>query len=179
MHVWAIRVRLQIARRVRDLALFDIALDSKLRGCDVDSLRLADILAAGVVRRRAIVVQQKTGRPVQFEITDQARQSLVDWLKVRQADAEGWLFPSRMIRGAHLSTRYMRLLKDRIALIGLEPAEYGTHGLRRTKVAMLYRKTGNLRACQLVLGHTKLESMVRYLGVELDDALALSEALEI
>jgi integrase len=75
--------------------------------------------------------------------------------------------------------QYIRLVKGWIALIGLEPGEYGTHSLRRTKVSMLYRKTGNLRACQLLLGHTKLESTVRYLGVELDDALALSEALEI
>ena len=180
MHVWALRVRLQIERRIRDLALFDIALDSKLRGCDVVALRLPDILAAGAIRRRAIVIQQKTGRPVQFEITEQARRSLTDWLKVRRGEAEGWLFPSRLVSGAHLSTRqYIRLVKEWIALIGLEPAEYGTHSLRRTKVSMLYRKTGNLRACQLLLGHTKLESTVRYLGVELDDALALSEALEI
>jgi integrase len=180
MHVWAIRVRLQIERRLRDLALFDIALDSKLRGCDVVSLRLPDVSAGGTLRRRAIVIQQKTGRPVQFEITEQARRSLGDWLRVRRGDSDGWLFPSRMIEGAHLSTRqYMRLVKLWIALIGLEPADYGSHSLRRTKVSMLYRKTGNLRACQLLLGHTKLESTVRYLGVELDDALALSEALEI
>jgi integrase len=180
MHVWAIRVRLQIERRLRDLALFDIALDSKLRGCDVVSLRLQDVLAAGAPRRRGIVIQQKTGRPVQFEITEQARRSLADWLKLRRGEQDGWLFPSRLVRGAHLSTRqYIRLLKSWIALIGLEPAQYGTHSIRRTKVSMLYRKTGNLRACQLLLGHTKLESTVRYLGVELDDALALSEALEI
>lgn len=180
MHVWAIRVRLQIERRIRDLALFDIALDSKLRGCDVVALRLPDVTAAGALRRRAIVIQQKTGRPVHFEITEQTRRSLADWLKVRREDADGWLFPSRLIGGAHLSTRqYFRLVKGWIALIGLEPADYGTHSLRRTKVSMLYRKTGNLRACQLLLGHTKLESTVRYLGVELDDALALSEALEI
>ena len=180
MHVWAIRVRLQIARRVRDLALFDIALDSKLRGCDVVSLRLPDVIAAGAVRSRAIVIQQKTGRPVQFEITEQARRSLVDWLRIRHGEADGWLFPSRMVRGSHLSTRqYIRLLKGWVALIGLEPAAYGTHSLRRTKVSLLYGKTGNLRACQLLLGHTKLVSTVRYLGVELDDALALSEALEI
>src|SRR6476469_2788847 len=180
MHVWAIRVRLQMERRIRDLALFDIALDSKLRGCDVVSLRLSDVIAAGALRRRAIVIQQKTGRPVQFEITDQARRSLAEWLKLRPADQDGWLFPSRVVRGAHLSTRqYIRLVKYWTALIGLEPAEYGTHSLRRTKVSMLYRKTGNLRACQLLLGHTKLESTVRYLGVELDDALALSEGLEI
>ena len=180
MHVWAIRVRLQIARRVRDLALFDIALDSKLRGCDVVSLRLEDIAAGGALRTRAIIIQQKTGRPVQFEITEQTRRSLADWIRLRRGDSGGWLFPSRMRPGAHLSTRqYMRLVKHWIALIGLEPADYGSHSLRRTKVSLLYRKTGNLRACQLLLGHTKLESTVRYLGVELDDALALSEGLEI
>ena len=173
-------MRLQIAQRVRDLALFDIALDSKLRGCDVVSLRLADIVSAGAVRSRATVIQQKTGRPVQFEITEQTRRSLATWIRIRRGEADGWLFPSRMVSGAHLSTRqYIRLVKGWVALAGLEPAAYGTHSLRRTKVAMLYRKTGNLRACQLLLGHTKLESTVRYLGVELDDALALSEALEI
>lgn len=180
MHVWAIRVRLQIARRTRDLALFDIALDSKLRGCDVVSLRVADIVSAGAIRQRAIVIQQKTGRPVQFEITETARRSIADWLKIRRGNPDGWLFPSRMDREAHLSTRqYFRLLKGWVALIGLEPAAYGTHSMRRTKVAMLYRKTGNLRACQLLLGHTKLESTVRYLGVELADAMTLSEGLEI
>lgn len=180
MHVWAIRVRLQIERRLRDLALFDIAIDSKLRGCDVVSLRLPDILAAGTLRRRAIVIQQKTGRPVQFEITEQARRSVADWLNVRRGEPNGWLFPSRLVPGAHLSTRqYIRLVKGWIARIGLEPAAYGSHSLRRTKVSLLYRKTGNLRACQLLLGHTKLESTARYLGVELDDALALSESLEL
>ena len=180
MHVWSIRVRLQIERRIRDLALFDIALDSKLRGCDVVALRLSDIMAAGALRGRATIIQQKTGRPVQFEITEQTRRSLSHWLKRRRGDPEGWLFPSRLHADAHLSTRqYIRLVKQWVALIGLEPAAYGTHSLRRTKVSMLYRKTGNLRACQLLLGHTKLESTVRYLGVELDDALALSEALEI
>ena len=140
------------------------------------SLRLADIVAAGALRSRAIVIQQKTGRPMQFEITEQSRCSLADWLRVRRGEPDGWLFPSRMREGAHLSTRqYIRLLKAWVALIGLEPAAYGTHSLRRTKVAMLYRKTGNLRTCQLLLGHTKLESTVRYLGVELDDALALSK----
>jgi len=180
MHVWTIRVRLQIERRVRDLALFDIALDSKLRGCDVVALRLADIMGAGSLRHRATIIQQKTGRPVQFEITPQTRRSLSDWLNRRRGDPHGWLFPSRMRPAAHLSTRqYIRLVKQWVTLIGLEPAAYGSHSLRRTKVSLLYRKTGNLRACQLLLGHTKLESTVRYLGVELDDALELSEGLEI
>lgn len=180
MHVWSIRVRLELERRVRDLALFDIALDSKLRGCDVVALRLADITAAGALRHRATIIQQKTGRPVQFEITGQTRRSLSDWLNRRRGDEDGWLFPSRMNPAAHLSTRqYIRLVKQWVALIGLEPAAYGSHSLRRTKVSLPYRETGNLRACQLLLGHTKLESTVRYLGVELDDALELSEALEI
>jgi integrase len=138
MHVWAIRVRLQVARRFRDLALFDIALDSKLRGCDVVALRLSDVLSAGALRRRSIVIQQKTGLPVHFEITEQARQSLARWLGCRRGDAGGWLFP----RGLHLSTRqYSRLAKEWMAFIDLQPAAYGTHSLRRTKVSLLYRKT--------------------------------------
>lgn len=180
MHVWGIRVRLQVEQRLRDLALFDLAIDSKLRGCDVVALRLGDVISAGGPRRRAIVLQQKTGRPVQFEITDQTRQSISRWLARRPSYAGDWLFPSRQWPGQHLSTRqYSRLVKWWVELIGLEPSGYGTHSLRRTKVCLLYKKTGNLRACQLLLGHTKLESTVRYLGVELDDALLMSEALEL
>ena len=180
MHVWGIRVRLQVERRIRDLALFDLAIDSKLRGCDVVALRVGDIVSAGAIRRRAIVLQQKTGRPVQFEITDQARQSIARWLERRPSYGGDWVFPSRLWPGQHLSTRqYSRLVKWWVDLIGLEPSGYGTHSLRRTKVSLLYKKTGNLRACQLLLGHTKLESTVRYLGVELDDALLMSEALEL
>lgn len=180
MHVWGIRVRLQVERRIRDLALIDLAIDSKLRGCDVVALRLGDVIAAGVPRRRAIVLQQKTGRPVQFEITDQTRQSIARWLERRPIHGGDWLFPSRQWPGQHLSTRqYSRLVKWWAELIGLEPSGYGTHSLRRTKVCLLYKKTGNLRPCQLLLVHTKLESTVRYLGVELDDALQLSEGLEL
>ena len=180
MHVWGIRVRLQVDGRIRDLALFDLAIDSKLRGCDVVALRVGDVVSAGAIRRRAIVLQQKTGRPVQFEITDQTRQSIARWLERRPSYGGDWLFPSRLWPGQHLSTRqYSRLVKWWVDLIGLEPSGYGTHSLRRTKVSLLYKKTGNLRACQLLLGHTKLESTVRYLGVELDDALLMSESLEL
>jgi len=137
-------------------------------------------MAAGAPRRRAIVLQQKTGRPVQFELTDQARQSISRWLDHRRAKDDPWLFPSRQLPGRHLSTRQCsRLVKQWVGLIGLEPSAYGTHSLTRTKVCLLYKKTGNLRACQLLLGHTKLESTIRYLGVELDDALRLSESLEL
>ena len=180
MHVWGIRVRLQVERRIRDLALFDLAIDSKLRGCDLVALRVSDIVTGGAVRRRGLILQQKTSRPAQFEITEQARQSVRTWLNRRGERLDDWLFSSRQFPGAHLSTRqYSRLLKQWVALLGLEPSGYGTHSLRRTKVSLLYRKTGNLRACQLLLGHTKLESTVRYLGVEVDDALELSEALEL
>jgi integrase len=131
MHVWTIRERLQIERRVRDLALFDMALDSKLRGCDVVALPLADIMAAGSLRRRATIIQQKTGRPVQFEITPQTCRSVTDWLNRRRGDRDGWLFPSRMHPAEHLSTRqYIRLVKQWVVLIGIEPAAYGSHSLR-------------------------------------------------
>lgn len=180
VHVWGIRVRLQVAAKARDLALFDLALDSKLRGCDLASLKVRDLLSAGGVKRRVVILQRKTGRPVQFEVTDQARRSIGHWIEAKGLGAEDWLFPSRMKLGAHLSTRqYARLVDKWVSLVGLDPAAYGTHSMRRTKVSLLYKKTGNLRACQLLLGHTKLESTVRYLGVEVDDALELSEALEL
>jgi integrase len=179
-HVWGIRVRLQVSRRTRDLALFDLALDSKLRGCDLVQLKVSDLMSASGVKRRVVILQQKTGWPVQFEVTEQARRSIAGWIERKQLGADDWLFPSRMKLGCHLTTRqYARLVDKWVQLVGLDPAAYGTHSLRRTKVALLYKKTGNLRACQLLLGHTKLESTVRYLGVEVDDALELSEALEL
>jgi integrase len=180
VHVWGIRIRLQVACKARDLALFDLALDSKLRGCDLVHLKVGDLLSAGGVKRRVVILQQKTGRPVQFEVTEQTRRSIGHWIELKCLTADDWLFPSRMKAGAHLSTRqYARLVDQWVALVGLDPAAYGTHSMRRTKVSLLYKKTGNLRACQLLLGHTKLESTVRYLGVEVDDALELSEALEL
>jgi integrase len=180
LHVWGIRIRLQVAAKCRDLALFDLALDSKLRGCDLVALRVCDVVSASGVRSRVMILQRKTRRPVQFEITQQTRRSLDAWIEAKRLAADDWLFPSRSKRGAHLRTRqYARLVDAWVALIDLDPAAYGTHSLRRTKVSLLYKKTGNLRACQLLLGHTKLESTVRYLGVEVDDALALSESLEL
>ena len=180
VHVWGVRIRLQVVRKLRDLALFDLALDSKLRGCDLVALRVSDLVSGGNVRGRVMILQRKTGRPVQFEVTEQTRRSVSGWLEAKQLGADDWLFPSRMKAGAHLSTRqYARLVDQWVTLVGLDPGAYGTHSIRRTKVSLLYKKTGNLRACQLLLGHTKLESTVRYLGVEVDDALELSEALEL
>jgi len=178
--IWSIRTRLNIAKRVRDAAMFDLAIDTKLRGCDLVRLRIGDIALHGTVRNRATVVRRKTGRPVQFEITEQARTSVQSWLNTVGTRPEAYLFPSRMDRTGHLSTRqYARLVDEWVGLIGLDPSAYGTHSLRRTKAALIYKRTGNLRAVQLLLGHTKLESTVRYLGIEVDDALTISEQTEI
>ena len=179
-HIWGIRQQLRTAGKVHDLALFNCALDAKLRGCDLVKLRVSDVAPGGAMRDRALVIQQKTGRPVPFEITDSTRDALSAWLALRGRRTDDWLFPSRSRPGDHITTRqYARLVGEWIAMIELEPRAYGTHSLRRTKVALLCKKTGNLRACQLLLGHRKLESTVRYLGVEVDDALALSEQIEI
>jgi integrase len=178
--IWGVRIRLQMARRVRDLALFDLGLDSKLRGCDLVKLRIGDVTIGRSIRSRCMVVQQKTGRPVQFEITDACKESLIAWLEQRGVRDDDWIFPSRSNRGGHLTTRqYGRLVDEWVAMIGLDPGNYGTHSMRRTKVALIYKKTGNLRACQLLLGHSKLESTVRYLGVDIDDAISLSEEIEM
>jgi integrase len=160
-HVWEIRMRLKLARRVRDLALFDLAIDSKLRGCDLVRLRSDDVVLNGMVKNRSTVQQRKTHRPVHFEITEQARTSLAQWLERRGLD-EDFLFPSPVDRTRAISTRqYSRLVRQWVGLIGLDPSAYGTHSLRRIKASLIYKKTGNLRAIQLLLGHTKIESTVR------------------
>ena len=178
--VWSIRALLQLNEKVRDLALFNVAIDSKLRSCDLVALRVSDVTVAGSVRERAVIVQQKTGHPVQFELTEQTREAVLAWIHLRSLDTNGYLFPSRIHRLPHLSTRqYARIVNQWVASIGLDPHKYGTHSLRRTKAAQIYKKTGNLRAVQLLLGHTKLESTVRYLGIEVDDALRNSEQVEL
>jgi len=179
-HVWAIRTRLQLANKTRDLALFNLAIDSKLRGCDVVRLLAEEIAPNGVCVDRATIRQRKTGRPVRFEITEQTRQSVIAHLKDKHPDHSPYLFPSRADPDRHLSTRqYARLVSSWIESIGLDATLFGTHSLRRTKATLIYRRTGNLRAVQLLLGHTKIESTVRYLGVEVDDALALSEQTDV
>ena len=178
--VWAIRIRLQLEERLRDLAMFNLAIDSKLRGCDLVTLRVDDVLLSGRVRPRTTVVQKRTGRPVQFEITEQTRKTVAQWITRSNRKSGDYLFPSRVGENKPLTTRhYSRLMNKWVGSIGLDPALYGTHSLRRTKVALIYRRTGNLRAVQLLLGHTKLESTVRYLGIEVDDALAISEQVDI
>jgi integrase len=178
--IWAIRIRLELQGHMRDLALFNLALDSKLRACDLMALQVSDIAQAGRVQSRALIVQQKTGRPVQFEITAQTRDSVQRWIDRAQLLPPDYLFPSRVNRSRHLSRRqYARIVDRWVSEIGLDPAQYGTHSMRRTKASLIYRRTKNIRAVQLLLGHTKLESTVRYLGIDVDDALELSEQTEV
>lgn len=178
--IWAIRFFLDREGRVRDRALFDLGIDSKLRGCDLVKIKIGDLVAGQEIRTRAIVVQQKTGRPVQFELTADVRASLLAWLERRGGTIDDYAFPSRVNHVHHMSTRqYARLVDEWVTAIGLRRAEYGTHSLRRTKASMIYKATGNLRAIQILLGHTKIENTVRYLGVDVEDALLLAERTEI
>ena len=178
--VWAIRTQLQLAGRTRDLAFFNLAINSKLRGCDVVNIKVEDVAPHGYTIDRATVRQRKTGRPVKFEITEQTRQSVDAYLKENRKKPSDYLFTGRRGIDHGLTTRqYARLLAEWIAGIGLDPSLFGTHSIRRTKATLIYKRTGNLRAVQLLLGHTKIESTVRYLGVEVDDALTIAEQVDI
>jgi integrase len=177
--IWALRVRLQMKKRVRELALFNLGIDSKLRGCDLVSLKVRDVCHGEQVGTRAVVMQRKTQRPVQFELTQATRDALQAWIKQAGLKPEDFLFPSQLHDSPHLGTRqYARILAHWVGELGLDRAEYGTHSMRRTKATLIYRRTKNLRAVQLLLGHSKLESTVRYLGIEVDDALEISEQTE-
>ncbi|MGM4919278.1 tyrosine-type recombinase/integrase [Tardiphaga sp. 813_E8_N1_3] len=178
--VWGIRTRLEVASNLRELTLFNLAIDSKLRACDLTCIRVRDLMISGLLRSRATVIQKKTGRPVHFEVSEQTKSSLEKWIASRKLLSSDFLFPSRKLAKPHLSTRqYGRIVDRWVVSLGLDRRRYGTHSLRRTKVSQIYKKTGNLRAVQLLLGHTKLESTVRYLGIEIGDALAMSEHVDL
>ena len=178
--IWAIRVRLQLAGRIRELALFNLAIDSKLRACDLVQLKVRDVCHGSTMASRTIVMQQKTQRPVQFEITEPTRETVGAWIADAKLAPRDSLFPSRMRGSGHLSTRqYARIVHAWVNQLGLDTTAYGTHTLRRTKATLIYRRTKNLRAVQLLLGHTKLESTVRYLGIEVNDALEMAEQTEV
>jgi integrase len=179
-HVWSIRTKLQIEGRVRDLAMFNLAIDSKLRG-DVVAIRVEDVAGGGCTADRATVRQKKTGRPVRFELGEQTRQAIDDYLKAASKRPGEFLFAGRRGTDRSMTTprQYARLVSEWIGSVGLDPRLFGTHSLRRTKATLIHRRTGNLRAVQLLLGHTKIESTVRYLGIEVDDALAIAEQVDV
>ncbi len=177
--VWAIRTRLQMENRRRDLALFNLAIDSKLRGCDVVAIRVEDVAPSGYALDRATIRQKKTGRPVRFELTDQTRSALDDYLRLTGRKPGQVLFCGRDPSRGLTTRQYARLVNDWVASIDLDPFQFGTHSLRRTKAVLIYRQTGNLRAVQLLLGHTKIESTVRYLGIEIDDAIEIAVKVDI
>ena len=141
---------------------------------------MKDIANGTTISSRAIVMQQKTSRPVQFEITQQTRESISNWIEFAGLNYSDYLFKSRFKSSQHISTRqYARIVENWVVQIGLDPATYGTHSMRRTKASLIYRRTKNLRAVQLLLGHSKLESTIRYLEIEVDDALELAEQTEV
>ncbi len=183
--IWEIRFYLSQRRRLRHRALFDLAIDSKLRGCDLVQLKIRDLVGGGQIRTRAIVMQQKTCTPLRFELLPDARASLLAWLGLawlerRGGSVDDYVFPSRVDHDGHLSNRqYARLVDEWVTGVGLMRSKYGTRSLRRTKASIIYRATGNLRAVQILLGHSKIENTVRYLGIDMEDALALAENTEI
>lgn len=141
---------------------------------------MVDLVKEDRVRERVSVIQSKTKRPVRFELTENTRETVLAWVKSPEILTCSFMFPSRFHDRPHISTRqYGRLVHDWVSAIGLGPSGYGTHSLRRTKAAEIYRKTGNLRAVQLLLGNRKVDSTVRYLGVELEDALSIAESIDL
>lgn len=178
--VWTMRMQLQQHHRTRELALLNLGIDSKLRGCDLVALKVRDIAHGEQIAPRAIIQQRKTGRPVQFEITPVTRQAVQEWIRQAGLGADDYLFRSRLHGSPHVGTRqYARMLRGWVKDAGLDWTEYGTHSIRRTKATLIYRRTKNLRAVQLLLGHSRVESTVRYLGIDVDDALEISEQTEI
>jgi integrase len=167
----------RLSSRPRDVQSGDRQQASRL---DVVAIRVEDVAAGGYTADRATVRQKKTGRPVRFELSEQTRQAIDDYLKAANKRPGEFLFTGRHGPQTNMTTRqYARLDSEWIGSVGLDPRLFGTHSLRRTKATLIYRRTGNLRAVQLLLGHTKIESTVRYLGIEVDDALAIAEQVDV
>ncbi len=178
-HVCAIRVCLELADSHHDLALFNMAIDSKLRGCDLIKMKVADVMSSGQIKERSSVLQCKTQKPVRFEISEGTRALVEKWMQEELMVVSESLWPGRFHERPLISTRqYARIVRDWVKSIGLEASAYGTHSMRRTKVAHIFKKTGTLRAVQLLLGHTKKDSTVRYPRVEFEDAPSIAEAID-
>lgn len=178
--IWQIRQQLKMDGRTRDTALLNLGVDSKLRACDLLELMVSDVWAGDRAFDQATIVQQKTKVAVTFEITGATRASIEAWVSEANLQPRGYLFTSRNRASPRLSmSQYTRIVKQFAAIVGADTTMYATHSVRRTKVTMIYRKTQNLRACQLLLGHKKIENTVRYLGLEVDEALQISREIDI
>ena len=177
--VWTIRVRLQLEHHKRDLALFNLAIDSKLRGCDLVGCNSLIFASAATFGTAPPSSSRRPAGPSSLRSPNKPEQ------RSRLAvEPRTW---KRPIPLPELSPQPAAPLDATVCSdcpslgrrAGLDSSAYGTHSMRRTKAAQIYKKTGNLRAVQLLLGHTKLESTVRYLGIEVDDALSISEQVEL
>ncbi len=177
--VWRIRTRLELENDIMQLALLNLAIDSKLRASDLLKLHVHDISSQGMISDRVHCIQQKTGTDVHYEITPRTQQSISRWIYSASLEASNFLFPSVRNKGQPISYSFYRsIIRSWAAKLGLNADYYGTHSMRRTKATLIYARTKNIRAVQILLGHTKLDNTIRYLGVELEDALKLSEQTE-
>lgn len=177
--IWRIRIRLELENKLEQLVLFNLAIDSKLRSSDLIKLKVRDICTGSLIQSRAIIEQKKTHREVQFEITSKTQQCLNIWIHSKGLKPVDYLFPSPRKENYHISYHYYsNIVKQWVDKLGLDITQYNTHSLRRTKASLIYAKTKNLRAIQLLLGHSKLESTIEYLGVEIEDALTISETTD-
>ncbi len=177
--IWRIRTRLEIEKNIKELALLNLAIDSKLRSCDLLRLKIRDISSGGVIQNRVLYRQSKTDREVQFEITSRTAQSLATWIVQNNLAPSDFVFPSDRNQSKAMSySCYLKIIRRCASQLGYDPYLYGTHSMRRTKATLIYAKTKNIRAVQLLLGHVKLDNTVRYLGVEIDDALNISENID-
>lgn len=177
--IWRIRTRLELEGNIKELALLNLAIDCKLRSCDLLRMRVRDISSGGVIQNRVLYKQRKTGRDVQFEITSRTAQSITQWFVAGGLPASDYLFPSPRKEGKPISySYYSKIIRSWARALGYDESMYGTHSMRRTKATLIYARTKNIRAVQLLLGHVRLDNTIRYLGVEIEDALNISENIE-
>lgn len=170
--IWRIRTRLEIENDLMQLALLNLAIDSKLRASDWLKLHVYDVSSQGVIHERVQCIQQKTGTDVHYEITPRTQQSISRWIFAASLEASSFLFPSSRRFGQPISYSFYRsIIRSWAEKLGLNADYYGTHSMRRTKATLIYARTKNIRAVQILLGHSKLDNTIRYLGVDLEDAL--------
>ena len=173
--IWRIRTRIEIQNNLMQLALLNLAIDSKLRSCDLLSLRVRDVATQDQVFERVQWTQKKTGIEVQFEITPRTQQSISRWVQEGKLKPSDYLFRSLRRINQPISYSYYRsIIRSWAEQLGLDSDLYGTHSMRRTKATLVYARTKNIRAVQLLLGHTKIDNTIRYLGIEIEDAIKIS-----